>query len=76
MDGGKYSFVRGRSYAARGIDREPTVHEGPTVRAIESRERERCAAEGREYEPVTERTRENEQIMERNALVERPSGII
>lgn len=30
----------------------------------------------REYEPVTDRARENEQIMERNALVERPGGII
>lgn len=29
-----------------------------------------------EYEPVTARARENEQIMERNSLVERPSGII
>ena len=29
-----------------------------------------------EYEPVTDRARENEQIMERNSLVERPSGII
>lgn len=70
------AYVDCRSYAARGIDREPTVHEGPAVRAMESRERERCAAEGREYAPVTDRARENEQIMERNALVERPSGII
>ncbi len=60
----------------RTPEREPTVHEGPAVRAIESREREHCAAEGREYAPVTDRARENEQIMERNALVERPSGII
>lgn len=30
----------------------------------------------REYEPVTDRARENEQIMEWNALVERPGGII
>ena len=70
------SYVDCRSYAARGIDREPTMHEGPAVRAMESREQERCAAEGREYEPVTDRARENELIMERNALVERPSGII
>ena len=70
------AYVDCRSYEARGIDREPTVHEGPAVRAMESRERERCAAEGREYAPVTDRARENEQIMERNALVERPSGII
>ena len=70
------AYVDCRSYAARGIDREPTRHEGPAVRALESRERERCAAEGREYAPVTDRARENEQIMERNALVERPSGII
>ena len=46
-------------------------------RALERHyERERCAAEGREYAPVTDRARENEQIMERNALVERPGGII
>ena len=70
----KRAYVDCRSYAARGIDREPTVHEGPAVRAMESRER--CAAEGREYEPVTDRARENEQIMEWNALVERPGGII
>lgn len=66
------AYVDCRSYAARGIDREPTRHEGPAVRAMESRERERCAAEGREYAPVTDRARENEQIMERNALVEHP----
>ena len=70
------AYVDCRSYEARGIDREPTVHEGPAVRAMESRERERCAAEGREYAPVTDRARENEQITERNALVERPGGII
>lgn len=70
------AYIDCRSYAARGIDREPIRHEGPAVRAMESRERERCAAEGREYAPVTDRARENEQIMERNALVERPSGII
>lgn len=35
-----------------------------------------AAAAGREYAPVTDRASENEQIMERNALVERPSGII
>ena len=65
------AYVDCRSYAARGIDREPTRHEGPAVRAMESRERERCAAEGREYAPVTDRARENEQIMERNAALER-----
>ena len=70
------SYVDCRSYAERGIDREPTAHEGPAVRAMERKERERRMREGREYEPVTDRARENEQIMERNALVERPSGII
>lgn len=65
------SYVDCRSYAARGIDREPTRHEGPAVRAMESRERERCAAEGREYAPVTDRARENERIRERNAMAER-----
>ena len=73
---GSAARVDHRSYEARGIDREPTVHEGPAVRAMESRERERCAAAGREYAPVTDRASENEQIMERNALVERPGGII
>ena len=65
------AYVDCRSYEARGIDREPTVHEGPAVRAIESRERERCAAEGREYAPVTDRARENEAVRERNAALER-----
>ena len=65
------SYVDCRSYAERGIDREPTVHEGPAVRAIEARERERCAAEGREYEPVTDRARENESVRDRNAVAER-----
>lgn len=43
---------------------------------MERKEQGRCVREGREYAPATGRTRENEQIMERNALVERPSGII
>lgn len=65
------AYVDCRSYEARGIDREPTVHEGAAVRAMESRERERCAAEGREYAPVTDRARENEAVRERNAALER-----
>lgn len=65
------AYVDCRSHEARGIDREPTVHEGPVVRAMESRERERCAAEGREYAPVTDRARENEAVRERNAALER-----
>ena len=68
---GSAARVDHRSYEARGIDREPTVHEGPAVRAMESRERERCAAEGREYAPVTDRARENEAVRERNAALER-----
>lgn len=70
------AYVDCRSYADRGIEREATVHEGPAVRAMERKEQERCVREGREYAPATDRARENEQIMERNALVERPSGII
>ena len=70
------AYVDCRSYADRGIEREATVHEGPAVRAMERKEQERCVREGREYAPVTDRARENEQIMERNALVERPGGII
>lgn len=66
------SYVDCRSYAERGIDREPTAHEGPAVRAMDRKERERCMREGREYESVTDRARENEQIMERNTLVEHP----
>lgn len=65
------SYVDCRSYEARGVDREPTRHEGPAVRAIEAREMERCRDEGREYEPVTERARENEAVRERNAMAER-----
>ena len=70
------AYVDCRSYADRGIEREATRHEGPAVRAMERKEQERCVREGREYAPVTDRARENEQIVERNALVERPSGII
>ena len=70
------AYVDCRSYEARGIDREPTVHEGAAVRAMESRERERCAAEGREYAPVTDRARENEAVRERNAMAERLSASI
>ena len=65
------SYVDCRSYEARGVDREPTRHEGPAVRAIEAREMGRCRDEGREYEPVTERARENEAVRERNAMAER-----
>lgn len=65
------SYVDCRSYAERGIDREPTRHEGPAVRAIEAREMGRCRDEGREYEPVTDRARENEAVRERNAMAER-----
>lgn len=65
------SYVDCRSYAERGIDREPTRHEGPAVRAIEAREMGRCRGEGREYEPVTDRARENEAVRERNAMAER-----
>lgn len=65
------SYVDCRSYEARGIDREPTRHEGPAVRAIEAREMGRCRGEGREYEPVTDRARENEAVRERNAMAER-----
>lgn len=65
------SYVDCRSYAERGIDREPTRHEGPAVRAIEAREMGRCRDDGREYEPVTDRARENEAVRERNAMAER-----
>lgn len=65
------SYVDCRSYADRGMDRLATKHEGPTVRAIERKEQERCMREGREYEPVTERARENQEIRERNGLLER-----
>lgn len=65
------SYVDCRSYADRGMDREATKHEGPTVRAMERKEQERCMRDGREYEPVTERARENREIRERNGLLER-----
>ena len=61
-------YVDCRSFAERGIDREPTQHEGPAVRQIENREREACAAEGRPYEPVTQAARENADRRMRNQL--------
>lgn len=48
-----------RSYASRGIDREPTVHEGPDVREMEARGLR------------TERARLNRAARERNAVRER-----
>lgn len=64
------SYVDCRSYRDRGMDREPTVHEGHRVRAAEERERQRCEAAGVEYEPVTTVARANAAVRERNSLRE------
>ena len=48
-----------RSFAERGIERVPSVHEGPAVRKVEERARERALLEGRDYVPVTDVRREN-----------------
>ena len=55
-----------RSYAERGVDQVPTLHEGPTVRHVEHAARKRAARVGRQYRPVTERRRENMRIAELN----------
>lgn len=76
--GGGGRPMRRRDYE-RAVDHEKRSRymEHEQNRALERHyERERCAAECREYAPAIDRARENEQIMERNALVERPSGII
>ena len=68
---GRGERVDHRSYAERGVELEPTRHEGPRVREIEEREMRACERDGRGYEPVTEVRRENLGIRERNDLAER-----
>ena len=64
------SYVDCRSFKDRGVDREPTQHEGYRVRAMEARERERCEDAGIEYEPVTTVAARNAAVRERNGLRE------
>lgn len=66
---GSSARVDHRSYARRGVERIPTVHEGPAVCMAERRARERAEREHVPYEPVTERRRENERVRRLNALV-------
>lgn len=67
---GSEKRVDHRSYAERGIDRIPTVHEGPAVTHIERAEQLRAEREGREYEPVTGIRRLNMMIKKANGRLE------
>lgn len=64
-------YVDRRSYAERGIDREPQLHMGKDAWHAEERERLRAEREGRDREPVTDRGRENLERDERNRMRER-----
>lgn len=56
-----------RSNAERGIDAEPTKHEGYRVTYIERKAQAQAEAQGREYVPVTDKRRENIEITSLNA---------
>ena len=55
-----------RSYAERGVDQVPTLHEGATVRQVEAREQRRASSLGYEYRPVSARRLENIRIRSLN----------
>lgn len=56
---GSEDRVDHRSYAARGIGQVPTLHEGPTVRHVETKAQARARRGGYLYRPVTARRWEN-----------------
>ena len=58
------------SYDDRGIERVPTLHEGPIVTQMERRAEERAVREGRKHEPVTEARRLNMAIRRLNERLE------
>ncbi|MGN0038039.1 MAG: MobA/MobL family protein, partial [Coriobacteriales bacterium] len=60
-----------RSYEEQGIEREPMVHEGYAVRAIEREAQERAYERGEDYEPVTDVRQHNLEVEEANRLIER-----
>lgn len=68
---GEGARVDHRSYARRGLDVVPTVHEGPAVAMQEAKAKQRAEREGTAYEPVTERRRENERIRRSNEAFRR-----
>lgn len=58
-----------RSLADQGVNRLPTVHEGPVVRKIEHDALLRAALAGVEYEPVTDARRRNLDVARRNGVI-------
>lgn len=65
------SYVDARSYAERGVERLPQVHEGPQVREMERQAQRQAQEQGREYRPVTEVRRQNIEIEQKNRFIER-----
>lgn len=58
-----------RSLADQGVNRLPTVHEGPVVRKIERAALIRAALAGVEYVPVTDARRRNFEVTRRNGVL-------
>jgi hypothetical protein len=61
-----YGRIDHRSNAERGMDAEPTAHEGCAVRGIEARAEREAERDGRKYEPVTDVRVNNLAVMARN----------
>lgn len=66
VEAGTYGRIDHRSNAERGLDAEPTRHEGYAVAAMEARAEAEARREGRRYEPSTDRRAENAAIAARN----------
>ena len=66
---GSAERVSCRTLKEQGIDRLPTVHEGPAVRAMEQRAQAQAKREGRPYEPVTDTRKHNIEIEKTNSLI-------
>lgn len=66
---GSAERVSCRTLKEQGIDRLPTVHEGPAVRAMEQRAQAQAEREGRPYEPVTDTRKHNIEIEKTNSLI-------
>lgn len=66
---GSDARVDHRSIADQGVNRLPTVHEGPVVRKIERAALIRAALAGVEYVPVTDARRRNLEVARRNGVL-------
>lgn len=66
---GSDARVDHRSLADQGVNRLPTVHEGPVVRKIERAALIRAALAGVEYVPVTDARRRNLEVARGNGVL-------